>query len=610
MTARFNIEHFKKEAKRWLRKLQANDAEALARFRKSNPNAPAEPGLRDVQHALARERGFDGWTALKDSLAAGLAAKYDQLAADMVAVYATGDDAAMQRLNQHYGRASTADDLRATVWRLIYRVRRAKGAAEAFGIPEAQELIARTSGFSNWKTLVAGAPPVPPYELDDKENTIRLRRDPSPAEWDAILASMRERRLTALEGEGFLTDDVLRRLGAMDHVTSINLSGSRAVSDDGLLHLAAMPQLERLDLSEYPGGKLTDRGLAVLRQLPNLRFFKMVWQRGISDIGMANLRYCEKLEDVGLMGTPTGDGVIAALSDKSKLWRLQTGRLVTDAGLALLPRGVTSLLIDGPFTNAGLATIGRLQTLAELDLFWHVSGITTDAFAVLGRLPNLETLGCDGALCDDRTMAHIASAPRLRKLRAQGSAATDAGFIALSRSTTLEKFWGREAPGLTGRGFTAMSRMPSLQALGVSLMNVDDASLASLPLFPALRDLTPIDVSDDGFRHVGRCQELERLACMYCRETTDIATEHIAGLHLKSYYAGLTKITDRSLEILGRMRSLEKIEFYETKSVTDAGLLHLAALPNLREVEIFGLPEVTYEGTRVFPGRVRVAYAV
>ena len=44
---------------------------------------------------------------------------------------------------------------------------------------------------------------------------------------------------------------------------------------------------------------------------------------------------------------------------------------------------------------------------------------------------------------------------------------------------------------------------------------------------------------------------------MYCRDTGDLATEHIAGLpNLKEYYAGQPRITDRSLEILGTMPSL------------------------------------------------------
>jgi hypothetical protein len=48
-------------------------------------------------------------------------------------------------------------------------------------------------------------------------------------------------------------------------VTGLNLGGSRELTDDGLMHLARMPQLEHLELNEYPGGKLTDRGPVSLR---------------------------------------------------------------------------------------------------------------------------------------------------------------------------------------------------------------------------------------------------------------------------------------------------------------------------------------------------------
>jgi len=60
---RRNLESLKKEAKRWLDAVQAGDTAARDRLRQSYPDAPAEPGLRDVQHALAREHGFDGCPA-------------------------------------------------------------------------------------------------------------------------------------------------------------------------------------------------------------------------------------------------------------------------------------------------------------------------------------------------------------------------------------------------------------------------------------------------------------------------------------------------------------------------------------------------------------------
>jgi hypothetical protein len=306
------------------------------------------------------------------------------------------------------------------------------------------------------------------------------------------------------------------------------------------------------------------------------------------------------------------------------LRRFSSGKLVTDSGLRLLqhypmlakwhgtgeptPENAGKLLIDGPFTNDGLAGLVRLEGVFDLDLFWHVTGVTSDGFAHLVGMPNLRVLGADGKLSDDATMRHFAAMPRLSRLRIQETVATDDGFEALSRSKSIEFIWGRQCPSLGSRGFVALSKMPALRGLGVSCKNVDDAALSTLPRFPALRELTPIDVQDAGFVHVGRCRGLERLTCMYCRETTDAATEHVAGLGIRYYYAGLTKITDRSLQVLGRMPSLEQVDLYECNGVTDAGLPYLAALPNLREVHLDSLPGVTLTGTKVFPARVRVKY--
>jgi hypothetical protein len=152
--------------------------------------------------------------------------------------------------------------------------------------------------------------------------------------------------------------------------------------------------------------------------------------------------------------------------------------------------------------------------------------------------------------------------------------------------------------------------MPALRGLAVSCKHVDDEGLSWLPRFPALTELMPMDVPDDGFRHVGRCDQLESLVLMYCRDTTDVATEHIAGLSkLKKYFASYTRITDRSMEILGRMQSLERISFYGCPAVTDAGVAALAGLPRLLEVEISG-PQITRQSAAAFPASVRVKIGV
>ena len=75
-------------------------------------------------------------------------------------------------------------------------------------------------------------------------------------------------------------------------------------------------------------------------------------------------------------------------------------------------------------------------------------------------------------------MRYFAAMPRLRRLRAQGTVATDDGFETLSGSRTLESLWGRECPNLGSRGFMALSKMPALRSLGVSCKNVDDHALS------------------------------------------------------------------------------------------------------------------------------------
>ncbi len=69
LTSKSSLENLKREAKRWLKAVQANDAAARARLEQALSTAPAEPTLRDVQHALALEHGLAGWTALTHHLA-------------------------------------------------------------------------------------------------------------------------------------------------------------------------------------------------------------------------------------------------------------------------------------------------------------------------------------------------------------------------------------------------------------------------------------------------------------------------------------------------------------------------------------------------------------
>jgi hypothetical protein len=519
----------------------------------------------------------------------------------------------------------------------IDRLRKYKPNVSDPILADAQFVLAREHGFESWPKLVQhihavhSAPFIlsskPPfYRIDWTNNSIEPRQPMSRKDWEDVCAIVKELGITAINSGNLLGDDDLEIISQLDQITSLNLDGSKRLTDKGLRYLARMPQLRELIL----GGQITDKGLEALDYLRELRVFRMFWQGNITDEGIANLRFCDQLEEVDLLGCNAGDGAIAALAGKPDLRRFKTGRNVSDDGLSLLHQfpafktahaeepefGLmsfsaepTNLLIDGPFTPKGLNNLRGLDGLFGLSFFWHTSRLRGDDLQVLDGLSNLVYLGCQDQLCDDAAMRHIAALPKLRMLMGQGTVATDEGFESFSRSQTVEYFWGRECPNLNGRGFVALSRMPALKGLAVSCKFVDDAALASLPEFPALRELMPMDVGDDGFRHIGRSRQLESLILMYCRDTTDVATSHIVRMPaLKKYHAGYTLITDASLEMLSQIKSLEEISFEGCKFISDAGIPFLTTLPGLREVSIGGCPKVTRSGVKGFASGVRVNY--
>jgi hypothetical protein len=189
----------------------------------------------------------------------------------------------------------------------------------------------------------------------------------------------------------------------------------------------------------------------------------------------------------------------------------------------------------------------------------------------------------------------------------QDTEAGDDGFVSLSRSRSIEYIWGRRCHNLRSRGFTALADIPTLRALSVSCKNVDDAGLSTLPRFPSLRELMPMDVPDEGYRHIGRCEQLESLVLMYCRDTGDVATSHLTKLpRLKKYFAGYTRATDRTPQYLSEIDSLESIDLSSIPGITNAGIAALTRLPRLRELRLGGMQHVDLRTLPAFREEVRL----
>jgi Leucine-rich repeat (LRR) protein len=635
---RRNFDNLKKDAKHWLAALREHNADARTRLAHVLPNAPEHPALRDVQLALARENGFAGWAELKRALtpdptaSANTLQLYEEKASALLEAYRTGTPEAMERHYRHTWHRRPWQGMRTYVQLDLGKRPDKTDDTVEITLDDARHLIAIEHGFENWSALMASVSTMPGgVPLTAKPLHVRVPNAPegslpiaSTRDWQIALRHLAQIAASShsaqLDANGQMTDTMLENIAGVASVTSLNLSGSQAVTDAGLRHLARLPNLRHLDLS---GTAITDRGLIVLRDLPKLETISLAMTR-ITDEGVVPLASCDALEQVNLSWTRTGDNAVLALAGKRRLNHFRSGNNVTDAGLELLHElpvfktwhggevkmsllsyeaSPNYLSLRGPFTDHGMRHLRGLDGLFALNLDDSGLALTSAGLAPLVSLPNLGWLAVDAK--DDR-MPYIAEMPHLRFLGAQDTTAGDDGFAALGRSRSIEYLWGRRCHNLRHRGFLALAEMPVLRGLSVSCLNVDDKAISALPRFPALKELMPMDIPDAGYRHIGKCEGLESLILMYCRDTTDAATEQITGLPKLSYYFNsYTTITDRTPELLSSINTLERITFDACHSLTDSGVAKLARLPRLKELRVSG-KGLTAGIRKKFPASVTV----
>lgn len=633
------LESLKKEAKRWLAALRDDDPAARVRLDRALPDAPLAPTLRDVQHALAREHGMPGWTALKLQVAEQASraqhgmASFNRMVDALLEAYRTGTPEAMERHWALTWHRRAWSGMRAYVQLDLGRQVGDPDIERDITTEDARALVAREHGFSGWQEVVAFATssatapgvmlakPVALLEPDVRGAPVRAGHTRA---WQAVLAALEDPTVVGLDAGGQASDALLADLAPCTHVTSLSLGGSKQLTDAGVQVLAGLPALRHLDLS---GTSITDSGMRALAGLHALETLSLAWT-GVTDAGVASLAGCTALRSVDLQGTRSGDGALRALRNKPRLCDLRAGEAITDDGVLALQEypvfkewqggeiemALTSydarpnyLLLRGGLTDRGLAALRGLDGLFALNIDARELPLTERGIASLVSLPRLGWLAADA---NDDSMPHIARMPRLQFLGAQDTTATDAGFEALGRSHSIEYIWGRRCHGLGDAGFTALSRMPALRSLSVSCKNVSDAGVSRLPAFPSLRELMPMDIPDAGYRHIGACRALERLVLMYCRDTSDAATEHLVEQlaelpALEYYFASYTRITDRTPELLSGIASLRSVTFDSCAGLTNDGIAKLARLPRLETVSVSG-PNVSAAVARSFGEAVRV----
>lgn len=162
-------------------------------------------------------------------------------------------------------------------------------------------------------------------------------------------------------------------------------------------------------------------------------------------------------------------------------------------------------------------------------------------------------------------------------------------------------------PAITNETMDVVSQLPQLEHLDLTRTAVGDAGLAKLVGLKNLRylQLFRCDVTDEGFRSLAQLPRIEQIRCGQTR-ISDQGLQYIKDLKTVTALdlSDCNQVTDAGVEVIAGFAKLRFLKLWG-KSITDVGVLKLAALENL-EVVGFNDTAITSEGMKAFRGKTKL----
>lgn len=194
-------------------------------------------------------------------------------------------------------------------------------------------------------------------------------------------------------------------------------------------------------------------------------------------------------------------------------------------------RSVTSVsFCSHNVTDRGLRSLTRLPDLGSISCTDR-SGISDEAFKVLGEFKKLTWINVKGTLFGDEGLASLNGLPHLSSLRLEKTLITDLGLRKVESLPELRELYldetqvGQIGPILEDFGFARLPGFPNLQILSLAGTRVRDDCLAELPKCQALQsiNLSGVALTPEGCRSLAQCPALKSLI---------LSSESITGAHL------------------------------------------------------------------------------
>ena len=246
-------------------------------------------------------------------------------------------------------------------------------------------------------------------------------------------------------------------------------------------------------------------------------------------------------------------------------------------------------------TDEGAAVVGQFSSLRTLRI--HQPKITGTGLAEFANLKELQDLQLENhSQLSDADFASLAAMTGLRVLRLNGTGAGDQTAAILAKLRLRELSIG--SPNLTDEGF---ARIGSMVTFTGWLIIGHEAK-----------------ITDAGMAQSWAPKWLKALEIQVPGGITGKTFEPLSGLtNLNRVHIRSRDLTDEGLRYLGYLPKLQAVAFGNTRNdgargVTDAGLMHLAEAPLLKELRFYREgTQVTDAGIEAFKARrphVRVSF--
>ena len=479
---------------------------------------------------------------------------------------------------------------------------------------------------------------------------LAVRAEPYGPVWlQRLLGARVPMHVTAIEGS--MSDDELKQLRLLPKLYELRLhSGESSITDAGLKEIGTLTMLDHLAIDSP---KITDDGVIHLAALTALRSLELPHQ--ISDAAMNHLRPLKDLQRlICAARTPAQRTIIAALEEKTEFdftdqplievvaYVQARHEIAIDCRELLRAKRPINVPITCQFEGPTLVTAMR-QILEPLGLDQKLTAnrlvLTTregieaarpQLTSLCRELPRLTTAivdwdvpaleSPDGRPPSDEERA-LQSLGRFSNISVdqQGSvsaislAYTQAGDESLNSIAKLTRLMSLDlsCTDITNTGLTSLAGLDRLVVVSLNRTGVDDEGMHTVGHWRAIRELYLDDtaISDGGIAIIAGLQKLARLSIARTAVTgkglaelkrlpalewlrlegvDDNAIANLEGCpRLQALLLSGPQIGDWAMAAVARLTTLEHLSLDRT-SVTLDGLRKLSALPKLAGLSVAG----------------------